>query len=119
MSIEIFVGRELPAWSLFWLDDIGTPVDLSTGYTFVVAVRQLVDGTPTDTTITATVTANATPTADTRSSADIPTLTVAPAAGQLDNLTTGGKDTTKIIVVATATSGGKDREQQWPAIVRT
>jgi hypothetical protein len=110
-TIEIFVGRELPAWSLFWLDDLGAAVDLSSGWTFAVTIRQ--GGT--DTSLSgATVTANATPTTDSRSASDIPSLTVAPAAASLDTLVTG-----KATIIVVATSSTKDREGQWPAVVNT
>ncbi len=112
MALKLFVGRELPVWSLFWLNSVGAARDLSAGWTFVVTVRQA----GTDTTVTATVTANATPTADTGSAADIPTLTVAPDAGQLDNLRTGDA---RVHVVATRTADSFDLEQEWKALVET
>lgn len=111
-SIEIFVGRELPAWSLFWLDDLGAAVDFTIGsWTFAATIRQ--GGT--DTALTgATITANATPTTDSHSASNVASLTVAPAAGSLDSLTTG-----QATIIVVATSSTKDREGQWPAVVRT
>jgi hypothetical protein len=109
-TVVLHVGRERPGLDLFWLDDIGDPVDL-TGYSCSLTVRQ--GGT--DTSITgATVTPQASPTTDTRASTDVPSLRVTFASGALNNLTTG--PATLIVV---ATQGGLDREGQWLAEVRT
>lgn len=108
--IVLYVGRELPDWELFALDSNGDPIDYSSGWTFSVAVRQ----SGTDTAVAATVTANANPTTNTGSSADVASLTIAPNAGELDNLEPG-----RATIIVVATSGGKDREHQYPVEVRT
>ena len=82
----LYVGRELPGLDVFWLDDIGTPVDLSVG-TWTYAVTLEVAGTTV--TLTTTVTAQPSPTTDTGSAADVPTLRLSWAAGALDSITTG------------------------------
>lgn len=110
-TIEIFVGRELPAWDLHWLDTDGDPDPFGAGsWTYAVTIRQ----GSTDTALSgATVTANANPTLES-ASPRVATLTVAPAAASLDSLITG-----KATIIVVATSGGKDREGQWPAVVNT
>lgn len=101
---HLFVGRELPGLSLFWLDTIGDPVDLSAGYSFGATIEQ----DRTTTALTATIQANANPTADTQSSADVPTVQLNFAAGAIDALTVG-----PAVLRVVATSGGRDRVGRW------
>lgn len=82
----LYVGRELPGLDIFWLDDIGGPVDLSVG-TWTYTVTLEVAGTTS--TLTTTVAAQSSPTGDTGSAADVPTVRLSWAAGALDSITTG------------------------------
>ena len=109
-TVVLYVGRERPGLSLFWLDSSGAALDLSGYGGFSVVLEQ--GGT--ETALSATVTANSSPTTDTGSAADIPTLSVAFASAALDSITVG-PGTLKVI----ATSGTTDREGQWPVEVRT
>lgn len=113
-TLIIHVGRELPGWDLWCLDSTGTVVDFSSGWTMpsTVVLRQA----GVDDTVTATVTANATPSGDGSGTSDTASLSVAPAAGELDALTTGPAT---LVVVVTHTSSSKDREFQFPAIVKS
>lgn len=112
IDIEAFVGRELDTYDLWLFDKAsGDLFDYSVGYTFTVAIRQ--NGT--DTTLSnAVVTAYANPSGDGTDDADVPTLNVAPAAGELDGYSSGRA---KLIIVAT--SGAKDREHQFEMLFST
>lgn len=105
----LFVGAERPGLDVFWLDSTKTPVDFSTGtWTFAVSIEQadvetVVSG--------ATVATFASPTKDTGSSADIPSLQVTFAAGAIDSLVVG-----TAIVRINATSAGRNR--RWKQTVR-
>lgn len=106
----IYVGRELPGLSLFWLNSAGDPVALNTGgYSFNVSIAQ--DGV-----ITAlpnvTVFANASPTVDTGSSADVPTLSLSFQAGSVSNLTAG-----PAVLRVVASAGGLDRLGRWDIVI--
>ena len=106
MRTTIYIGRERPGLGLFWLDSTGVAVDLTVGtWTFAVTLEQ--DGT-TATLTGATVTANASPTADTGSSADVSTLSMSFSAGSLDNLSVG-----PAVLRVAATSSGLDRLGVW------
>jgi len=108
----IYKSRERPGLGLYWLDTLGDPVDFTTAgsWTYAITVEQ--DGT-TSTLTGASVTANASPTADTGSSADVPTLTMTFAAGALDNLAVG-----PAVLRVAATAAGLDRLGVWPVEVR-
>lgn len=125
MTLEIELGCELPAWSLFWLDSTGAARDFSSGYTFgymddttgtkaFVANSVLVKIGRFRYVVAGVFTANATPTTDSGKSTDIPTLTFAPTAGQLDTLTTGKG---LLFVAAQQTSTTKQAAQKWEVIV--
>jgi hypothetical protein len=102
----IYIGRERPGLSLFWLDSVQNALDLSApGWTFAATIEQ--DGTTSNLT-GATIAANAAPTADTGDAADVPTLTVTFTAGALDNLTVG-----PAVLRVAASSGGLDRLGVW------
>jgi hypothetical protein len=101
-------GAERPGLAVFWSDTLGDPVDLSGGYTFVVSITQ--DGTAS--TLTASVTANASPTNDRGLSNDVPTLDIAFAAGALDNLS-AGPGVLKIV----ATKAGLNRDNECRVLV--
>lgn len=110
--LELFVGRELPGWALFWLDTVGTPVDFTAGsWSFTAAIRQGGVETPL---ANAVITAYANPTTDRKDTDDVPSVIVEPAAGTLDDLDTG-----KATIIVVATSGNKDREAQFSAVVNT
>lgn len=106
----LYVGREAVGLSLFWLDAIGEPVDLSSGWTFAMSIEQNLASTS----VTATVTGNASPTADTRSSGAVPSCTIVFGTGALDSLAVGPG-----LLRVVATSGGRDREAQVEVEVRT
>lgn len=108
-ALALTVGAERPTWNLFWVNQ-QTAVDLSSGWTFVVDL--LAPGASTYRTLSATVTANPTPTVDTGDPDDTPTLEVDIDAGELDGIATG-----RAKVKVTATSGGKDRVGFWRAVV--
>lgn len=107
MRTTVYIGRERPGLSLFWLDSTGTPVDFTAGgsWTWVTTVEQ--DGT-TSTLSGATVTANASPTTDSGSSTDVPTISMSFVPGALDNLSVG-----PAVLRVAATSGGLDRLGVW------
>ena len=113
MRPTIYVGRERPGLSLFWLDTVGTPVDFTTAgtWTYVVTLEQ--DGT-TATLAGASVVANASPTADTGSAADVATLSMSFTAGSLAGLAVG-----PAVLRVGATSGGLDRLGEWRLDVRS
>lgn len=85
--IRLYKGAERPGCTLHWLDTIGTPVDFTdTTWTYSFSLEQdlvttVISG--------ATVSANANPTTDTGSAADVPSLSVSFAAGALDNIAVG------------------------------
>jgi hypothetical protein len=106
---HLYVGRELPGLELHWADSINDPVDLSDGYTFAVSLEQ--NGTTTALS-GAVVTANPSPTLDTGSSADVPTLAVAFTAGALDAITAG-----PAVLRVAANNGGRDRLGVWRLVV--
>ena len=107
MRTTIYVGRERPGLSLFWIDSTGAPVDFAAGGSWSYNITLEQDGT-TATLTGASVTANASPTTDTGSSADVPTLSMSFAAGSLDNLSVG-----PAVLRVAATSGGLDRLGVW------
>ena len=113
-TLVIHQGRELPTWDLWCLSATGTAIDFSSGWTMPTSVVLRQSGV--DDTVTATVTANATPTGDGSGTSDVASLNVAPANGELDAITTGPAT---LVVVVTHTSSGKDREFQFPAVVRS
>lgn len=67
---HLFIGGERPGLDLFWLDTVGAPVSVH-GMTCVVTIEQ--EGTVTEIT-NASVTANSSPTVDTNSVGDVPSI---------------------------------------------
>jgi len=82
---QLFIGGERPGLDLFWLDSVGDPVSVH-GYTIVVSIEQ--DGTVSEIT-DASVTANSSPTADTNSAADVPSVHIDWQPNSIDGLTAG------------------------------
>lgn len=82
---NLFVGSERPGLDLFWYDSVGRPVVVH-GYTFSVTFEQ--EGVKT-TINNCSVTADAAPTVDTGSSADVPTLHLDFNPNSLDSITPG------------------------------
>lgn len=109
--IVIHRRRELPSLRLHWLDSNGDPVSFAAGtWTWTVTVTQdLVDTTLTG----VTVAANSNPTVYSGSSSDVPSLTIAAAAGAFDGLAVGPAELTVV-----GTTSGLDREGRWDVIVK-
>jgi hypothetical protein len=107
MRATIYIGRERPGLSLYWIDSSGSPVDFTVAgvWTYTVTIEQ---NNVTSVLAGATVTANASPTTDTGSSADVPTLSMSFAAGSLDNLTVG-----PAVLRVAALASGLDRLGIW------
>lgn len=121
--ITISVGHELPAWRLFWVDDDGAALDLSSGWTFgyLDATKTFTTGSillkyddGTDAVIDGTFVANSSPTLITYTPAAsrVSTLTFTPTAGKLDSLSTGSG-----WLHAAAQNAGKQRRGSWRVLV--
>jgi hypothetical protein len=104
-GITIYRTAELPDWKVWWLDDDGTLINFSTGYTFELKVGR--PGSAASFTKTSGITGAAGSGTETSGT---PNLTITFTATELDVLTRGR---TTAQLTATAT-GGKDRKQQFP-----
>lgn len=69
---HLFVDGERPGLDLFWTDAVGAPVSVD-GYTLSLTFEQ--DGTESNVP-QASMTANASPTVDTGSAADVPSVSI-------------------------------------------
>ena len=113
MRPTLYIGRERPGLALFWFTTTDTPVDLTAGgpWTYAVTLEQ---GGVIATFVGASVVANASPTTDTGSAADVATLSMSFSAGSLDSLTAG-----LAVLRVAATSAGLDRLGVWDIEVRS
>lgn len=85
LAPHLFPDGERPGLDLFWLNTIGEPVSV-VGYTLSLYFEQ--DGVDTEIN-QATLTANASPTADTGSAADVPTISIAFSQHALEDIVPG------------------------------
>lgn len=112
-TLVIYRGKELPTRDLWWHDSTGIPVDFTVGWTMPSSVTFRQAGV--DTSVTAVVTPNASPSGDGSQAAHVASLNFAPALDSLDAVPLGPGH---VVVTVIHTATGKNRTEEWPLLVK-